>query len=129
MRSLLLMLGLVCAVGSVHAEKIYRWTGPDGKTYFGDVPAEGARDVRPFDRRVGTGAVAPTGTTAPQTVAASEPECANKRAQLSTYKNAVRLVERDSLGREREFTSEEREQLIARAQSELESKCGDQPAE
>ena len=54
---------------------------------------------------------------------------AAKRAQLNTFKNAARLVEKDSLGREREFTAAEREQLVARTQSDLVSQCGDAPTD
>lgn len=130
MRTALVLLGLTLFAGAVHAEKIYRWTGSDDKVYYGDLPPQGARDVRPFDRKVGTTAAADDYVESrPQQLAASDADCAAKRAQLSTYKNAARLVEKDSLGREREYTAAERDQLVARAQADLQSQCGDEPAD
>lgn len=130
MRAVLMALSLMLIAGVAHADKIYRWTGSDGKVYYGDLPPSGARDIRGFDRRAGTSASAtPAETETPDQQAAREVECASKRSQLNTYKNATRLVEKDSLGREREFTAAEREQIVARTQADLESQCGDAPAE
>ncbi len=133
MRAVLLTLCTLLIAGGASAagERIYRWTTPEGKVQYGDQPPSGAQDVRNFDRRVGTTAASPSdqaeGRPAAKTI--SETDCINKRAQLNTYKNASRLVERDSLGREREFTVAEREQLVAKVQADLESQCGDAPAE
>ena len=133
MRAVLLALCTLLIAGGASAagERIYRWTGPDGKVYYGDTPPSGARDIRNFDRKVGTSAAGgeTAGASAPSAPTLSETECINKRAQLNTYKNATRLVERDSLGREREFTVAERQQLIDKAQADLESQCGDAPQE
>lgn len=121
---------LLIAGGATGADRIYRWTMPDGKVQFGDTPPSSARDIRNFDRKVGTTAPANQAQTeAPQTPQISETDCINKRAQLNTYKNAARLVERDSLGREREFTVAEREMLVKKVQTDLESQCGDAPPE
>ncbi|TDU28147.1 uncharacterized protein DUF4124 [Panacagrimonas perspica] len=131
MRAVLLTLcSLLIADGaSAAGERIYRWTTPDGKVQFGDQPPSGAQDIRNFDRRVGTTAAAEPAQDRPPQKTVSETDCINKRAQLNTYKNASRLVERDSLGREREYTVAEREQLVAKVQADLESQCGDAPAE
>jgi hypothetical protein len=132
MRAALMLICLTLFAGAVQAEKIYRWTGSDGKAYYGDLPPQGARDIREFDRKVGTTAAATAEGDAesrPQQVAASDADCAAKRAQLSTFKNAARLVEKDSLGREREYTAAERDLLVARTQADLESQCGDAPAD
>lgn len=126
MRAMLAVLGLFVAAQTAHGaagERIYRWTGEDGKTHFGDQPPRDGRVIETVESKLGTSpALSPT-PSAPVRVA-SESECTNKRAQLSTYQNATRLVERDSLGREREFTAEEREQLVKKTQQELETQCG-----
>lgn len=133
MRAVILALCTLLIAGGAFAagERIYRWTGPDGKICYGDMPPSSARDLRNFDKKVGTAAAAASGENqgAAPIPAMSESDCINKRAQLNTYKNAVRLVERDSLGREREFTVAEREQLASKVQADLESRCGDPPPE
>lgn len=129
MRATLIALALLISASHVPAQasdKVFRWTGADGKSYFGDTPPPGARDVQPFSRKVGTTLVSPeTEASESESASVSDADCANKRAQLSTYKNATKLVEKDSLGRERDFTVEEREMLIKKTQDELETQCGD----
>lgn len=132
MRISCLVLGLLFASGAAQADKIYRWIGPDNKVYYGDTPPAGARDLQPFGRKVGTGTASDTfarETPAAQPAEAQAADCARLRGQLSTYRNAARLVERDSLGREREYSEEERAQLIARTQSNLVTRCGDEETE
>lgn len=135
MRAALMALALLVLVGLVPAQasdKIFRWTGADGKSYFGDTPPAGARDVQPFSRKVGTTVASPEDSgadTAAEESSMSVADCANKRAQLSTYKNATKLVEKDSLGREREYTVEERDLLVKKTQEELETQCGDVASE
>jgi hypothetical protein len=130
MRAVFLALcTLLIASGASAADvHVYRWTSPDGKMHYGDLPPPDAHDIRVFDRRVGTTAANPAAPGAQGTPAVpqiSEADCTNKRVQLKTYKNATRLVERDSLGREHEFTLAEREQLVTKLQADLESQCGE----
>lgn len=130
MRTASLGLALLCIVGVVHAERIYRWTGADGKTHYGDMPPGNARDVRGLEPRIGATRPPPAAATqTEQEVAAREAACATKRAQLGTYRNAVQLVERDSLGRQREFTAEERQQLVAKVEAEIQASCEQSTAE
>ena len=113
------------------ADRVYRWKDADGKTYYGDTPPSGAQDVRTFDARLGGPARSPAPEAArdEEQVAAQDAECANKRNQLKVYRGATRLVERDSLGGEREYTLEERQKLVAKVEAELQAQCGDEPAE
>lgn len=125
---------LVMGVASAAGDRIYRWKGADGKTYFGDTPPSSAQDVRNVENRFAApanpGAATPARTElTEEQVAALETECANKRTQLKTYRNASRLVERDALGRERVYTLEERQQLVAKVESELQAQCGDAQSE
>ncbi len=134
MRTAWMLIGLALVSGTVHADKIYRWTGSDNMTHYGDNPPIGARDIRPFDRKVGTtSAATSTGAPAARTAAAGSADdearraadCARKQAQLRTYRNATLLVERDSLGREREYSGEERARLIEITEADLDAQCGD----
>lgn len=124
----LLLMGVASAAG----DRIYRWKGADGKIHYGDNPPSNAQDVRNFDSAFGAPSHTPPPSPPPMTeeqIAAREMDCANKRNQLKTYRNAVRLVERDALGREHEYTAEERQQLIARVEADIESQCGIAPQE
>jgi hypothetical protein len=113
-------------VTSAAGERVYRWKGPDGKIYYGDTPPLGAQDVRNFDRRfAGPAEPPPSPPLTGEQAAAREAKCANMRGQLKTYRNAVRLVERDALGREHEYTTEERQQLIAKVESDIQNQCGE----
>lgn len=127
MRAALVLIVLCLFAGSAHADKIYRWVGADNKIYFGDTPPLGARDLRPFDRKVGTTAAAPQAAEASslELTETQAADCTRKRAQLGTYRNATRLVERDSLGREREYSDEEKAKLIELTESDLATQCGD----
>lgn len=127
MRAMLAVLAVVLVASQARAasgDNVFQWTGPDGKTYFGDLPPADARNIEPMRRRFGTSSAAVEPTPAadvPEDVA----ECANKRKQLETYRNATSLIEKDALGREREYTAEERELLIAKTQEFLDSNCSD----
>ncbi|WP_420467166.1 DUF4124 domain-containing protein [Panacagrimonas sp.] len=127
MRAALVLLALSLIAGNAYADKIYRWVGADNKVYFGDTPPLGARDVQPFGRKVGTSIAGSQSEAAPEQALteAQVADCARKRAQLGTYRNAARLVERDSLGREREYSEEEKAQLIELTETELATQCGD----
>jgi hypothetical protein len=130
----LLVMGVASAASG---DRVYRWKGQDGKVHYGDTPPAGAQEVRPFDSKVG----GPSGShsaqapdTAPmqyteEQIAARDADCANKRTQLKTYRNAARLVERDALGREHEYSVEERQQLVSRTEADIQSLCGDTPQE
>jgi hypothetical protein len=120
---------LAMSVASVAGDRVYRWKGTDGKIYYGDTPPSGAQDVRNFESRFG----GPAGPAAPppavpltdEQIAARESDCATKRGQLKSYRTAVRLIERDALGREHEYTPEERQQLIARVEGDIQASCDD----
>lgn len=122
----LLAMGVASAAGG---DRVYRWKGADGKTYYGDTPPPTAQDVRNFDSKVSGPSSAPGApaatTMTDEQFAAHETECANKRNQVKTYRTAARLVERDALGREREYTAEERTQLVAKVEGEIQAQCED----
>lgn len=132
MRLVLLALCSLLVVGVAAAgDRVYRWKGADGKVHFGDTPPSGAQDVSNVDTRFAGRAGPSTPPVAPplsdEQLAARDADCANKRSQLNSYRNATRLIERDALGREREYTPEERQQLVTKVEAELQTQCGDDP--
>lgn len=126
----LLVMGVASAASG---DRVYRWKGADGKIYFGDTPPAGALDVRNFDGKIGGPAnptsLPPAPSLTEEQIAARDADCVTKRGQLKTYRSAVRLVERDALGREHEYTPEERQQLVHRVENDIQTVCGDAPQE
>lgn len=126
----LLVMGVASAASG---DRIYRWKGADGKTHFGDTPPASAQEVRNFDGKVGGPSNSPPPPSGPplteEQIAARDADCVTKREQLKTYRSAVRLVERDALGREHEYTPEERQQLVQRVENDIQTVCGDAPQE
>lgn len=125
MRAALIALCLMLVAGTSYAESIYRWTGADGRVQYGDLPPGNARNVQKLDSRLGnTTQKSPSPTEADTAISDTRRvDCAAKSAQLKTFKSAAKLVEKDNLGREREFTSEEKQLLIERTQSDLDTQC------
>ena len=125
MRATLLGICLLAVVGTgMAAPKVYRWVDARGQVHYSDRPAPDARDIQEVKVKFGatTESVLPSEDPAlleAQRVAA----CGTKRQQLSIYQNSVRLVEKDALGREREYSLEERELLVARTRGEIEQLC------
>ncbi len=130
MNTTLPTLALVVAAlfGVAEAGQIYKYVDAQGRVHYADQPQPGWKrvDVRP-----------PTNS---QESEWSEPgvargadleraaECARKQEQLKTYRNAARIVERDSLGRDKEYSADERKQLIEKTETEIESLCSSAPA-
>lgn len=127
--------------GAVGATEIYQWVGADGKTHFGDVPPSDATSVKQVSRKVGIGGTVPSVNSradAPsdtdeqpgiEATLASGDECAYKRQQLVSFKSAISLVETDALGREREYTAEERGQIVRKIEREMALACNQAESE
>ncbi|HWU67676.1 MAG TPA: DUF4124 domain-containing protein, partial [Stenotrophobium sp.] len=104
------------------AGAVYQWTDAQGNVHFGDNPAQGAKKLNldPAD-----------GSAPPQDAAAREAQraadCSRKRDQLTTFKSAARIVEKDALGNEHEYTGDERTKLIELTQKQVDTACSDQP--
>lgn len=126
-RQLACILLLALVAGGADAGKVYRWVDAQGKVHYGDRPdgAKAAVEVRP-----GVTTTVPDAT--PGSDAGAEAKraalCTQKREQLGTYKNASRIVEKDSLGNEKEFTAEEQLKLIEKTERDIEALCADNAA-
>lgn len=125
---LLLWAGLLAAA-TAQAGKVYRWIDAEGRVHYGDVPGSQAREVQEVGVRAGS-------VPAPQQQETKSPDpaleetgrlavCEARRRQLDTYRNSARLIEKDNLGREHEFTAEERALLTDRTRVEIIELCGD----
>lgn len=128
---ILLLLGSLLVAGPALAGKVFRWVDAQGRVHYGDQPARDARELRQLDApRPAAGAAEPAAATPEPTAEANEEEavaraaaCAAKREQLKSYETATALIEKDTLGREREYSAEERVQLVERARSEVQALC------
>ncbi|MGQ0699065.1 MAG: DUF4124 domain-containing protein [Panacagrimonas sp.] len=128
MRLAWMTLSLMLVMPAAHADRIYRWVGPDNKVYYGDLPPQGARKLESLASKPGTGSASPTAPAeSPEIVVRREADCTEKQAQLDTYLTAARLIEKDQQGQERELSSQERETLVARTRSQIETQCGAAP--
>jgi hypothetical protein len=106
----------------VLAGNVYKWVDAQGRFHFSDT-------AEPGWRRVDVSPTVVDGGPSPQTAVADDKratECRQKRDALTGYKTASRIVERNSLGVEHEYTPEERQKLIAMTEQQL---AGCPPAE
>jgi len=101
---------------------LYRWVDKDGHVHYGDDPAavNNAREVAPNPLNAGSGSSSGGDDAAAAKQAA---ECKNKGEVLGRYKNAATINETDALGNTREFSAEEKDQLIAKTQKYLDDHC------
>ena len=123
MKSLWMLVLLLPLSGAVCANAVYKWTDKNGRVHYGDKPVHNAEKI-----------VDKTGT-APAAVPLDEAarlkrqaECKQQKDQLEAYQSAARLVEKDNLGNEREYTAEDKKKLIDLTQSRIKSLCAPAPA-
>lgn len=108
---------------SAQAAQLYKWTDKDGRVHYSDKPVASAQKVEVK----APGPSQPATAADPKLAEARAKECENKRTQLTEYQKATKVIERDSLGKEKEFSEEERVQLIARVQKQVDELCAAQP--
>lgn len=127
-----MVLGLMLAAPA-YAGQVYKWVDPDGRVHYGDQPMPGAKAV---DLRTNRGTLATTDPVAETSAAEDDAEpkpaeklkpdpelCAQKKKELETYNTASKIVERDRLGRDKEYGEEEKKMLIERTQKQIEQAC------
>lgn len=135
MRAALMALCLLTVTAQASAAKIFRWTGPDGATHYGDQPDPDARNVEGVERRSGAPLDEAAGKTAgnarsedagdesEEQRSARLAECKTRRRQLASYQRATQLIEKDALGRERVYSAEDQRLLIDKTQAEIATLC------
>jgi len=123
------LIGLVAAsllfCGAAGADgTLYRWVDKDGRVHYGDDPAaaNNARQVEPNPLNSGGGSGSSSGgdDAAAQKQAA---ECKSKSEVLGRYKNAATISETDALGNTREYSADEKDQLVAKTQKYIDDHC------
>jgi hypothetical protein len=114
-----------CAVASADTStKLYRWVDKDGHVHYGDQPA--APNAKPVNPKVPGSEDAQDAADAAAKAAADKQaaECKSKNDQLGRYKGATTVSETDALGNTREYTDEQRDQLVTKTQKYVDDHCG-----
>jgi len=113
---------LFCAVAGADADaKLYRWVDKDGHVHYGDQAAPNAKPVNPKQPANSDDVDDAAAKAAADKQAA---ECKGKNDQLTRYKNAASINETDALGNTREYTAEQKDQLVAKTQKYVDEHCG-----
>ncbi|MGH8541146.1 MAG: DUF4124 domain-containing protein [Stenotrophobium sp.] len=118
---------LLALTGLAFAGSVYKWTDAQGHVHYGDNPAKLSAQKLDIDAANGEKPPATKTDTAAQKAKHVE-DCSRKRDQLATYKSAGRIIEKDNLGKEHEYTADERKQLIEQTQKQIDTDCADVPA-
>lgn len=126
-------IALLCGVAALAAQagQVYKWVDPSGRVHFSDTPRQG---WTPVDMNGATAATAEAAEGAGGSDVADDgsrdqlraEECKRAKEQLESYKKAPKILERDALGKEKEYSNEERLQLIEQTQKRVRDYCGTQ---
>lgn len=122
---------LLCAaaVSGVHAGQVYKWVDPSGRVHFSDTPQPGWRAVdlneSPATSTAAESDAADSGDQVGPRDQLRAEECQRAKTQLATYKSATKIVERDALGKDKEYSNEERLQLLEQTQKRVKDFCGE----
>lgn len=135
------LMAVLCGAAALAAQagEVYKWVDPAGRIHFSDLPQPGWQrvDLRtsgssaPGSASVATSAAdeaEPANGDAAASVAAREKlraeECARAKDKLESYRRAAKIVERDGLGNEKEYSTEERLKLLELTQKNVTELCG-----
>lgn len=118
-----LILPLLLISAAAGANSVYKWTDKNGRVHYGDRPAANAEKVELKPGTVATDPVAAAATPEAKRAA----ECTQQKEQLTVYQNTERLVERNALGEDREYSAEDKQKLIALTQNKIRELCGPAP--
>ena len=105
------------------AGQVYKWVDQAGRFHFSDTPQPGWTRIDAGHSNTMTAEV-PAGAKAD---GKREADCRQRRDELASYRNAARIVERDALGNEHEYSAEQKKQLIAVSEQKVAAACGDLP--
>lgn len=112
---------LILAFSAAAAGKTYRWVDAQGKLHYGDQPPANAVPVTPKLATGDNGSGSPA--SGPPAAALAPEECARRKSQLDGYRDASAITETDGLGNKREYTEDQRKQLIARTEQSIRDGC------
>lgn len=114
-RMVILLAGLISVPAL--AAGVYKWVDTQGGIHYGDTAQPGWRRVDVSPTVVEAGALPKSADSG--TAGKSAADCKQKRDTLAGYKASSRIVERNSLGVEHEYTAEEKQKLIAMTEQQL----------
>ena len=115
---------LAAASAAAADPTLYRWVDKDGHVHYGDQPAGGnAQTINP---KVMGGGDAGSGTSDADAAAAAKQAaaCKAKSDELTRYQGATSITETDALGNTRDYTPDQKDQLVARTQKYIDEHCG-----
>lgn len=116
----LLILSLLLASAAAGANSVYKWTDKNGRVHYGDRPPQ--LNAEKVEAKPGTEATDPVAAAStPEAKRAAE--CKQQKDQLAVYKSTERVVERNALGQEREYSAEEKQKLIEMTQVKVQQAC------
>lgn len=109
------------------ASQIFKYVDPQGRVHYADQPKPGWQRVGVTPPPAGSAAPEEGETETREQAVARAADCARKEEQLKTYRNASRVIERDALGREKDYSEEDRQRLIQKMEQEIQA-CKQPPA-
>ena len=117
------VLGLMLASLPVAAAEVYKWVDANGRIHYGDQPQAGWKrvEVNAPPASAPASGVAPAQPT--RYGAVDQKACEQKKKDLESYEKATRVVERDALGKEREYSPEDRKKLIELTRKQADDTC------
>ena len=113
-----------CFAATAFAADVYKWKDAQGRVHYGDQAKQGSKKINASPAP----AEAPADADAKAQRAKKVAECGRKRDQLMTYQNATRIVEKDALGNEKDYSDADRLRLIQVTQKQIADQCADVPA-
>lgn len=122
-------IGLMLAATPGLAGQVYKWVDPAGSVHYSDQPQPG---WKPMTVKTPASAAEPLPPTegkgaSPSRAVASALDCTRKQRELAAYQTSPKIVQRDVFGKEKEFSPEDREKLIALTQQQADQLCAGQP--
>lgn len=120
---------LLCATTLAPAADIYKWKDAQGRVHYGNNPADGAEkiDVNAPASQIQLQKDREKALSADEKQAKRLEDCKRSKEQLLTYQNAVNIIQKDSLGGEKELNDKERAKLVEITQQKIKDVCAPPP--
>lgn len=118
-----------CAATLASAAEIYKWKDAQGHVHYGAEPAAGAEkvEVNVPASQIQLQKDREKVLSADEKQARRMEECKRGKEQLLTYQNASSVIQKDSLGGEKELNTSERAKLIQITQQKIKEACEEPP--
>lgn len=123
---IVLVVALALCSLSANAADVYKWKDADGRTHYGDRPKPNAEKITVKPGSGSDPSIAESGRKELEALKMQDQKyarCKEKREQLETLKSAGKIIEKDGLGREKEYSGDEKQLLLQRNQAAYEKEC------